>query len=72
MKKPVIDGNWVKAKRAKLGMNQSEFWSELGVTQSGGSRYESGRAIPTPVRKLVFLRYVEGLTPKQLAALRKA
>ena len=27
--------------RRKLGMNQQQFWSTLGVTQSGGSRYET-------------------------------
>ncbi len=36
--------------RRKLGMNQQQFWSTLGVTQSGGSRYESGRNMPKPVR----------------------
>ena len=25
--------------RKKLGMNQQEFWGQIGVTQSGGSRY---------------------------------
>ena len=36
--------------RQATGLNQSAFWAPLGVTQSGGSRYEStGRAIPTPV-----------------------
>jgi len=44
--------------RNRLGMNQSEFWSRIGVTQSGGSRYESGRALPKPVRELVRLVYV--------------
>jgi predicted transcriptional regulator len=29
--------------RRKLGLNQLEFWSKVGVTQSSGSRYESGR-----------------------------
>ena len=24
--------------RRKLGLNQQQFWSKLGVTQSGGSR----------------------------------
>ena len=28
--------------RRKLGLNQQQFWSKIGVTQSGGSRYESG------------------------------
>ena len=32
--------------RKKLGLNQMDFWSRIGVTQSGGSRYESGRNMP--------------------------
>ena len=47
--------------RKKLQMNQSEFWSRIGVTQSGGSRYESGRALPKPVRELMRLVYVKGV-----------
>ena len=39
--------------RKKLGLNQQEFWSQIGVTQSGGSRYESGRNMPKPVRELL-------------------
>lgn len=35
-----------KALRIKLKMNQTDFWRPLGVTQSGGSRYESGHAPP--------------------------
>lgn len=35
--------------------SQAQFWGNLGVTQSGGSRYESGRSIPTPVRLLIML-----------------
>lgn len=45
--------------RKKLGMNQSEFWGMLGVTQSGGSRYESGRNMPRPVQALLRLVHVE-------------
>ena len=47
--------------RRKLRLNQSEFWSKVGVTQSGGSRYETGRRIPRPVRELVRLVHVEGI-----------
>jgi transcriptional regulator with XRE-family HTH domain len=47
--------------RQKLGYNQQEFWSRIGVTQSGGSRYESGRAMPKPVRELLRLVHVEGV-----------
>lgn len=45
--------------RRKLGMNQSQFWSKIGVTQSGGSRYESGRNMPRPVQTLLRLVHVE-------------
>ena len=45
--------------RRKLGLNQQQFWSKIGVTQSGGSRYESGRNMPKPVRELLRLVHVE-------------
>jgi len=44
--------------RKRLHMNQSKFWSRIGVTQSGGSRYESGRSLPKPVRELLRLVYL--------------
>jgi transcriptional regulator with XRE-family HTH domain len=47
--------------RQRLGMNQEEFWTRIGVTQSGGSRYESGRSMPKPVRELLRLVHVERL-----------
>ena len=47
--------------RRKLGMNQQQFWSPLGVTQSGGSRYESGRNMPRPVQHLLRLVHVENI-----------
>jgi len=45
--------------RRRLGLNQQEFWTRIGVTQSGGSRYESGRAMPKPVRELLRLVHIE-------------
>lgn len=54
--------------RRQLGMNQSEFWHRVGVTQSGGSRYESGRNMPKPVRELVRLVHIEQL---DLAAIKR-
>ena len=45
--------------RQRLGLNQDEFWTKIGVTQSGGSRYESGREMPKPVRELLRLVHVE-------------
>lgn len=49
----------VREIRRKLGLNQQQFWSKIGVTQSGGSRYESGRNIPRPVQQLLRLVHVE-------------
>jgi len=47
--------------RRKLGLNQQDFWTKIGVTQSGGSRYESGREMPKPVQELLRLVHVEKL-----------
>lgn len=62
----------VRTLRKQLGLNQTDFWTPLGVTQSGGSRYESGRGMPKPVEKLVKLVHVDGLrNPDALAKLVK-
>ena len=47
----------IKAFRQKHAMNQSQFWGRVGVTQSGGSRYESERNIPRPVQLLLHIAY---------------
>jgi transcriptional regulator with XRE-family HTH domain len=47
--------------RRRLRLNQQQFWSRIGVTQSGGSRYESGRKMPKPVRELLRLVHIEGI-----------
>ena len=52
--------------RRKLGLNQQQFWSTLGVTQSGGSRYESGRNMPKPVRELLRLVHVEQIDTQRI------
>jgi transcriptional regulator with XRE-family HTH domain len=57
-----------KAIRKQLGMNQHEFWSKIGVTQSGGSRYESGRNMPKPVQELLRVVHIEGI---DLSTIRK-
>lgn len=44
--------------RQRLGLNQAEFWKRVGVTQSGGSRYENDRRIPKPVLELLRAIYV--------------
>ena len=52
--------------RRQLGMNQQEFWTRIGVTQSGGSRYESGRNMPKPVQELLRLVHVERIDLSQV------
>ena len=45
------------AMRQKDGTNQSVFWQRVGIGQSAGSRYESGRNIPRPVQMVVRIAY---------------
>jgi len=52
-----MQANKYLAVRTKLKMNQTDFWKRLGVTQSGGSRYESGRNPGKPVQMLFALAY---------------
>ena len=55
-----------RAVRRKLGLNQQVFWPMIGVTQSGGSRYESGRRMPHAVLELLRIVHVEGIPLKQV------
>jgi transcriptional regulator with XRE-family HTH domain len=43
--------------RRHLFMTQAHFWSRIGVSQSGGSRYEKGRLMPKTVQYLLHLTY---------------
>ena len=57
--------------RHKHQMNQAEFWARVGVTQSGGSRYETGRNIPKSVQILLTVTYgTDKQLEKMLEALR--
>jgi len=47
-------------------LNQEQFWTQIGVTQSGGSRYESGREMPRPVKELLRLVHVEQIDLSQV------
>ena len=49
----------VRQIRRNIGLNQNDFWYAVGVTQSGGSRYESGRSIPNAVRELIPIVHIE-------------
>jgi transcriptional regulator with XRE-family HTH domain len=58
--------------RKVSGLNQSQFWSRFGVTQSGGSRYETGRSLPRPVAMLLWLRDKQRITDQDLEEALKA
>jgi DNA-binding transcriptional regulator YiaG len=49
-----------KTLRTKLRLNQTEFWNRLGVTQTCGSRYESGHTVPKSVAVLAYQAYIKG------------
>lgn len=67
----ISNGQEARELRIKLGLNQSDFWIRVGTTQSGGSRYESGRDIPEPVQILLNVAYgPDGHAQKVMDALR--
>ena len=54
------------ALRYARGMNQTEFWSKLGVSQSCGSRFENGRRMPTPIGLLIDIIYVRSIDTSKI------
>jgi DNA-binding transcriptional regulator YiaG len=66
-RKPKLDFSTIGADRKKEGFNQGDFWKRYGVTQSGGSRYESGRNIPKPLAILLWLHRSGKVSDKDLA-----
>ena len=61
LKPPTYSGQQLRMMRKSKQLNQFEFWNAVNVTQSGGSRYESGRAIPDQVAILVEMVHVHGI-----------
>lgn len=55
-----------KELRIQLGLTQADFWSPVGVSQSGGSRYESGRKLPASISALLHLVHIEGVDLSQV------
>ena len=49
----------LKRLRTSKRESQEKFWARFGVTQSSGSRFETGLGIPPPVALLVRL-YLDG------------
>lgn len=70
-KHPTITSEAALFMRTRRRLNQTEFWRRVGVSQSGGSRYESGRAIPRSVQMLLRIAYgTKAQSQQQTAALR--
>lgn len=70
--KKLIDPAQVRRLRNQSKLNQSDFWSCFGVTQSGGSRYESSRAVPKPLVLLMHFWHSGKITNDDLAHAAKA
>jgi transcriptional regulator with XRE-family HTH domain len=66
-RKSKLDFSNIADTRKKQGINQADFWKQYGVSQSGGSRYESGRNIPKPLSILLWLHRSGKITDKDLA-----
>ena len=56
MRAPHVD---LRQFRIRKRESQETFWGRFGVTQSSGSRFETGLAIPAPVA-ILLKRYVNG------------
>lgn len=66
-KSKMLDAVTLVTSRRTSKMNQTDYWQRFGVTQSGGSRYESGRVIPVPTAILIWLRESGRIDEKDLA-----
>ncbi|MCK9381768.1 MAG: hypothetical protein M0P95_11995 [Sulfuritalea sp.] len=66
-RKQKLDFSDIGVTRHKTNLNQKDFWARYGVTQSGGSRYESGRNVPKPLAILLWLHKSGKVTDKDLA-----
>ncbi|PLZ04438.1 hypothetical protein CY652_01900 [Burkholderia sp. WAC0059] len=53
----IVDRIQIIAYRKKKKESQRRFWARFGVTQSRGSRFESGADIPAPVSILLGLYF---------------
>lgn len=69
--KPSVALQNVRKYRKNLGLNQAEFWSIFGATQSGGSRYETGRDMPESLSMLFALVESQKVTLDDLVEARR-
>lgn len=58
------------ALRQKTGLTQQQFWRNVGLAQSSGSRYEHSRPCPVQVTALLRLLYLDDQIPSPLSGYR--
>ncbi|WP_345816596.1 XRE family transcriptional regulator [Paraburkholderia sp. PREW-6R] len=61
-----VDRALIIAYRKKKKESQRRFWARFGVTQSRGSRFESGAEIPAPVSILLGLYFTKTVSDSDL------
>ncbi|MBN3802024.1 XRE family transcriptional regulator [Paraburkholderia sp. Ac-20336] len=61
-----VDRVLIIAYRKKKKESQRRFWARFGVTQSRGSRFESGAEIPAPVSILLGLYFMKTVSDADL------
>lgn len=61
-------GPEVRKYRLSKDMDQGSFWRRISVTQSGGSRYETGREMPEQVAMMLTIAYGEKREAERLVA----
>jgi DNA-binding transcriptional regulator YiaG len=66
-RKKKLDFSDIGTTRKKESLNQKDFWARYGVTQSGGSRYESGHNNPKPLAILLWLHRSGKVAEKDLS-----
>jgi hypothetical protein len=63
---PTVDRHLIIAYRKMKKESQRRFWARFGVTQSRGSRFESGAEIPPPVSILLGLYLLKTVSDSDL------
>lgn len=61
-----VDRELIIEYRKKKQESQRLFWARFGVTQSRGSRFESGAEIPAPVSILLGLYFTKAVSDADL------
>lgn len=59
-------GKELRDLRRSLGLSQRIFWAMVGVTQSGGCRYEYGRRVPKPTSEMVRIVHIVGISSEKI------